>query len=340
MSGADAVSRAAEGERLAAELSALRERTGLSLAALAERTPYSKSSWQRYLNGTQPLPRQAVEALCALADEPSVRLLVLWELADVAWSGRAETAGAARGAGTTGATGTTGGASPTAVADTAGGAGTADRSAGAADTSAGVADRAGTADRAGVARTPSGGASRKRDRALTLALVATAVAIVAVALTAVLDGAGLLRDGDADGRRRNAADATWIQASPLVPGCTESACDGKNPTLMDCGGQGMVTTVDTFTATGGQRLELRYGEYCRAVWVRASRLRLGDRVVLTVSGGKAAQLVAIQRDVGRYVSTPMAGSSDPADARVCLTQGGGDRRGSEECFGFGPSTSP
>ncbi|WP_405985058.1 helix-turn-helix domain-containing protein [Streptomyces sp. NBC_00872] len=335
MSGADAVSRAAEGERLAAELSALRERTGLSLAALAERTPYSKSSWQRYLNGTQPLPRQAVEALCALADEPSVRLLALWELADVAWSGRAETAGATRGAATAGGAGTTGGASVTAVADTAGGAGT-------ADTSAGAADRTGTADRAGAARTPSGGASRKRGRALTLALVATAVAIVAVAHTAVLDGAGLLRDGDADGdgRRRNAADATWIQASPLVPGCTESACDGKNPTLMDCGGQGMVTTVDTFTATGGQRLELRYGEYCRAVWVRTSRLRLGDRVVLTVSGGKAAQLVAIQRDVGRYVSTPMAGSSDPADARVCLTPGGGDRRGSEECFGFGPSASP
>ncbi|MGW6745875.1 helix-turn-helix domain-containing protein [Streptomyces sp. NPDC055025] len=328
MSGADAVSRAAEGERLAAELSALRERTGLSLAALAERTPYSKSSWQRYLNGTQPLPRQAVEALCALADEPSGRLLVLWELADVAWSGRAETAGATRGAGTGG------GASVTAVADTAGGAGT-------ADTSAGAADRAGTADRAGAVRTPSGGASHKRGRVLTLALVATAVAVVAVALTAVLAGAGLLRDGDADGdgRRRNAADATWIQASPLVPGCTESACDGKNPTLMDCGGQGMVTTVDTFTATGGQRLELRYGEYCRAVWVRASRLRLGDRVGLTVPGGKAAQLVAIQRDVGRYVSTPMAGASDPADAQVCLTPGGGDRRGSEECFGFGPSAS-
>ncbi|KND39151.1 helix-turn-helix domain-containing protein [Streptomyces acidiscabies] len=73
---------------LAEGLRAVRARTGLSLAGLAERTPYSKSSWERYLNGKKPAPRQAVEALCALAGEPSARLLALWELADAEWSGR------------------------------------------------------------------------------------------------------------------------------------------------------------------------------------------------------------------------------------------------------------
>ncbi|MEU0275571.1 helix-turn-helix domain-containing protein, partial [Streptomyces sp. NPDC006307] len=67
----------------------MREATGLSLAALAARTPYSKSSWERYLNGKTPVPRPAVEALCAMAMEPPERLLALWELADAAWSGRA-----------------------------------------------------------------------------------------------------------------------------------------------------------------------------------------------------------------------------------------------------------
>ncbi|MER6311075.1 helix-turn-helix transcriptional regulator, partial [Streptomyces sp. NPDC001657] len=67
----------------------LRGRTGLSLAALAARTPYSKSSWERYLNGKKLPPRDAVEALCRLAGEPAGRLLALWELADAAWSGRA-----------------------------------------------------------------------------------------------------------------------------------------------------------------------------------------------------------------------------------------------------------
>ncbi|RSS69861.1 helix-turn-helix transcriptional regulator, partial [Streptomyces sp. WAC06614] len=72
----------AECDRLAAELRRLRERTGLSLAALGRRTPYSKSSWERYLNGKQPPPRQAVVALCALAREHPAPLLALWELAD------------------------------------------------------------------------------------------------------------------------------------------------------------------------------------------------------------------------------------------------------------------
>ncbi|MFF9063309.1 helix-turn-helix domain-containing protein [Streptomyces sp. NPDC014882] len=74
---------------LAEGLRAVRARTGLSLAALAERTPYSKSSWERYLNGKLPVPRQAVEALCAMAGEHPGRLLALWELADAEWSGRA-----------------------------------------------------------------------------------------------------------------------------------------------------------------------------------------------------------------------------------------------------------
>ncbi|REE64489.1 helix-turn-helix protein [Streptomyces sp. 3212.3] len=77
--------------RLAGELRDLRTRTGLSMVALAARTVYSKSSWERYLNGKQLAPRQAVEALCTVAGEPSGRLMALWELADLEWSGRART---------------------------------------------------------------------------------------------------------------------------------------------------------------------------------------------------------------------------------------------------------
>ncbi|MFJ8664717.1 DUF2690 domain-containing protein [Streptomyces sp. NPDC093600] len=79
----------AERARLTAVLRELRARTGLSLAALSARTAYSKSSWERYLNGKSLPPRQAVRELCRVANEPDGRLLALWEIAEADWSGRA-----------------------------------------------------------------------------------------------------------------------------------------------------------------------------------------------------------------------------------------------------------
>jgi transcriptional regulator with XRE-family HTH domain len=65
-----------------------KDRSGLSLAALADRTTFSKSSWERYLNGRTLPRRQAVLALAQLAGEPAERPLALWERAQTAWSCR------------------------------------------------------------------------------------------------------------------------------------------------------------------------------------------------------------------------------------------------------------
>ncbi|MGC5039525.1 DUF2690 domain-containing protein [Streptomyces sp. DT190] len=78
-----------ERARLVCRLRELREGTGLSLAALAAKTTFSKSSWERYLNGRTLPPDQAVRELCRLAGEPEGRCLALWELAESEWSGRA-----------------------------------------------------------------------------------------------------------------------------------------------------------------------------------------------------------------------------------------------------------
>ncbi|MET9681955.1 helix-turn-helix domain-containing protein [Streptomyces coeruleorubidus] len=78
-----------ERARLASVLTELKAGTGLSLAALAAKTAFSKSSWERYLNGKTLPPRQAVQELCRLAGEPEGRCLALWELAESEWSGRA-----------------------------------------------------------------------------------------------------------------------------------------------------------------------------------------------------------------------------------------------------------
>jgi transcriptional regulator with XRE-family HTH domain len=78
-----------ERARLASALRELKADTGLSLAALAAKTTFSKSSWERYLNGRTLPPRQAVQELCRLAGEPEGRCLALWELAESEWRGRA-----------------------------------------------------------------------------------------------------------------------------------------------------------------------------------------------------------------------------------------------------------
>ncbi|MFJ9208144.1 helix-turn-helix domain-containing protein [Streptomyces sp. NPDC102264] len=315
---------AAECERLAGELSALRARTGLSLVALAGRTPYSKSSWQRYLNGTKPLPRQAVTALCALAGEPPGRLLALWELADAAWSGRAAAdtgAGAKAGAGA-GAGAARGLSPPSPIPAQTGQGGPAGP--------AGPTGSAATPKTPPASPTPSppGGAPRGRRRTAVLA----ATAVVAVVTVATVLAAWLSGDGGV--RRDVPEDVVWSMAGPQRPGCTGPACEGEDPAPMQCGVEGAMTTLGSLTATGGQRLQLRYGETCRTVWVRATGLRVGDRVVLTVPGRREQQIAAVaRRDTGRYLVTPMVPADDPSEARACLLPEGG---GEQECLGLAP----
>ncbi|RSS69860.1 helix-turn-helix domain-containing protein [Streptomyces sp. WAC06614] len=67
--------------RLIAELRRLKDHSGLSLAALAGKTGYSRSSWERYLNGKQPVPRAAVDELAQVCGVEPTRLLVLHDVA-------------------------------------------------------------------------------------------------------------------------------------------------------------------------------------------------------------------------------------------------------------------
>ncbi|BCK69103.1 hypothetical protein Srufu_030560 [Streptomyces libani subsp. rufus] len=71
--------------QLVVQLRRLKDHSGLSLAALAARTPYSKSSWERYLNGKKLPPAGAVEALARLCGADATRLLALHEVAAQTW---------------------------------------------------------------------------------------------------------------------------------------------------------------------------------------------------------------------------------------------------------------
>ncbi|MFI8926445.1 helix-turn-helix domain-containing protein [Streptomyces sp. NPDC053474] len=271
---------------LAEALRELRERTGLSLEALGRRTAYSKSSWERYLNGKKPVPRTAVLALCALADEPPGRLLALWDLADAAWSGRS-----ARGDG----------------------AGEGDRPAAgrAAEAPGTLLGPAGPAGPAGAAW---GGATGGRRRWTVLALGIAAVAVVAGGVTA-----GLAATGEGD---RRSHVATEPAPGPYEPRCVGAACEGEQPQRMGCGGPGQVVSLATRSFAPGRRVELRVGKACDAVWARATGLLPGDRVVVSLPGARAKEVRADEAgDARRYLATSMTAlkGADPASTRVCVT---------------------
>ncbi|REE64490.1 helix-turn-helix protein [Streptomyces sp. 3212.3] len=57
----------------------------MSLSSLQSKTGYSRSSWERYLNGRALPPRQAVEELARVGGVDPTRLLVLHEVAEEAW---------------------------------------------------------------------------------------------------------------------------------------------------------------------------------------------------------------------------------------------------------------
>lgn len=68
------------------QLRRLVDRSGLSIAAVADRTGYSKTSWDRYLNGRLLAPKRAIVTLAEVTGTNPMHLTTMWELAERAWS--------------------------------------------------------------------------------------------------------------------------------------------------------------------------------------------------------------------------------------------------------------
>ncbi|MFD7066191.1 helix-turn-helix domain-containing protein [Streptomyces sp. NPDC059913] len=304
--------------QLAEELRAIRARAGLSLAALAARTPYSKSSWERYLNGKKPAPRQAVEALCALTRTPPGRMLALWELADAEWSGRARPVAAPRNAPAPASSPEDRPEKPE------------DRPEEKPEEKEEQREEAGDGARIRPEDRPQEPGDRPEEApAARSGVLWWAVAVAVVGVVAMGAAAGALAGGSSDEPDRSGRTVAATEQAVRNPGCRGGSCEGRNPVAMGCGGAGMVTTLASHTATGGRRLELRHAALCRAVWVRTTGLRPGDKVELSLSAGRSQQVTAVgTRDAGQYLSTPMAAGDSGADTRICLTVPGGR----PECF--------
>ncbi|AOR34156.1 hypothetical protein BFF78_26670 [Streptomyces fodineus] len=317
-SGAASGDRPVECERLAEALRGLRTRTGLSLAALAAKTPYSKSSWDRYLNARTLPPRQAVAELCDLAGEDPARPLALWELADAAVSGRGAGGKTASGdvAGRQTARGGVEGAK-TARGGVTGG------------RTAGEGGLAGTSSPAPPAEPPppedAGSAPRRpARRGLLAAVVGGGLTVAAVMVSLAATGAF-----SESGRAPSAPPSSSVPA--LAQGCHGSGCTGKDPEMYGCGADPVPVTLGRQSFPGPTVVKIRHSSVCGAVWARIDLGKVGDRAEILVPHHAPWRIeVKDGYDAKDSLSTPMvaATGADLDRVRACLV-----RDGERHCFG-------
>ncbi|MDG9707973.1 DUF2690 domain-containing protein [Streptomyces sp. DH10] len=284
-----------ERARLASVLTELKAGTGLSLAALAAKTTYSKSSWERYLNGKTLPPRQAVQELCRLAGEPEGRCLALWELAETEWSGRAAPTTPTQRLTPTQTP------APTQMPPPA-------------ETHAPPPQTQAPKD--ADVRPAIGG------RGAVMAILASVCAIAAGGLSVALV---LLAGQSADPRP-----SPPPSPSAPAPRCRAAACEGRSPMHMRCG-TAPLTLASHRTSTGA-RLELRYSDKCEAGWARMWSTRIGDRLELNrADGGRRPHSAEVTDGIAAqsYVFTPMTEARPGTTVRACFRPAAG---GSRECF--------
>ncbi|MCK8677194.1 helix-turn-helix domain-containing protein [Streptomyces lichenis] len=333
------------------QLRRLVDRGGLGVAAVADRTGYSKTSWERYLNGRLLPPKGAVLALAEVTGTNPIHLTTMWELAERAWS-RAEmrhdmTMEAIRISQARAALGDFGGGTgaPAPATDRPG-----DRPTGpapAATPSPGPRPAHGSvipADGGPNGPAPRGpgrnttdapqprtqeaegpaGPARRRSR---LPLIASAAAaVVAVAAGAYF----LIGQGGEDAGTGKTVAGPPTSAAPstsapvkLPPGvkCSGKDCTGQDAQQMGCGGE-YATTAATATV-GTARIEVRYSKVCGAAWARITQAAGGDTVTVSAAGTTEQRSVKAG-GTDTYTAMVAAASADASKACATLAAGGQD----------------
>lgn len=297
---------------LVVELRVMTDRGGLSLAALAHRTPYSKSSWERYLNGKALPPQHAVTSLGKLADADPARLTALWELANTAWH-EADTQGELQD----------GPRDEPQDNDTA----RRDRQPAAPPPAAEPASAA-QAEQPDAEHPnpeqpePEPPATRGFGNR-PLMWWATAASLAAVVVSAVALFGAFGRDSGRHGDR-NGASATDTPARQIDVTCFAESCEGKDPKEAGCG--------DVWTSAkvriGRVYVELRYSDACKAAWSRISWGRPGDTALVVAADGHSYER-KVRYDTDTFSN--MVATSSPTTARACVVM----TSGVHGCTGWG-----
>ncbi|MEU6522110.1 DUF2690 domain-containing protein [Streptomyces sp. NPDC046924] len=330
------------------------DRSGLSVASVSDSTGYSKTSWERYLNGRLLAPKGAIVALAEVTGTNPVHLTTMWELAERAWSrsemrhdmtmeairisqarsalsefagpsshGRGGKGGGAPARpGVAGPVGVSPGVppqpTPSDVRDASG------------TNSWGMAGYPGPAPsgrrdaaappeppRGGGGRGGSGGPDGKRRTGMFLTGAVGVLVVIASAFYVT---------GIDDGKKTEAGKSPSPTASapaelPAGVKCSGDDCDGKDAENMGCSGE-LVTTTQTATV-GATTVEVRYSKTCGAAWGRITQAAQGDEV--EIAGGRSKQSDSIT-EVGDTVAyTPMMAVESGAQAKACVVLASGEK---------------
>ncbi|GHJ33730.1 hypothetical protein TPA0910_81630 [Streptomyces hygroscopicus subsp. sporocinereus] len=208
--------------QLVVQLRRLKDRSGLSLVALEARTGYSRSSWERYLNGKALPPRHAVEELARATGTEPTRLLVLHEVAEEAWQQRVASSSSSSSAGAKDDGGR--GAGSRSAAERAG---AAEGPAGSAEESAESTESAASAEESGAPgeRSAAAGGFRPPGVRRSVALAA----VVAAALVGLGTGTLIPAPWRDDDGRGDAAGAVMGTPGPRPSGSTATATATQGP---------------------------------------------------------------------------------------------------------------
>ncbi|MGW4735163.1 DUF2690 domain-containing protein [Streptomyces shenzhenensis] len=290
-----------EHTRLTTALQELRTRTGLSLAALAERTAYSKSSWERYLNGKAMPPRKAIQDLCRTTREPDGRLLALWEIAEAQWSRRA--------------------AGPSPTPSPAPTAPTGPRPPSRPQTQPQPRPEAQPETRPEARRwNPGPKPSRGRKSRLVIVLASVYAMLTGGVTLALL----LLPDHDTAQNEPIPPPSAYV----LTPRCHQTSCEGQDPIRMVCS----ITpdTLTTYRTTTGAHIELRYSNKCNATWARIWGTHIGDQTDITADGPTHKAHTTDSVDTQTYIYTNMTAAHPGSTIRTCFQPATTDSK--QECF--------
>ncbi|MFJ3902275.1 DUF2690 domain-containing protein [Streptomyces sp. NPDC090025] len=289
---------------LAGELLALKKASGSSFAQLSEKTHYAKSSWERWVNGKQFPPRDAVERLAKLCGTDPEPLLALWDAEDARRTAPEEASGTAEA--TEGTAGTAEGSS-----EPGSGAAAGPDAAAESPESAESSDSSGSPEPAGSPAPGPVPAARRRRTALWASLV-LAVVLVAGATTYALGVPPFGGGGDGGDAKAKAAPTQAVKVVGPATGCKLTGCEGRDPKKMNCGADAI--TVRTGSIPKDLVIELRYSRACQAAWGRISFAEVGATAVVNNSDG-AAQADVVHYD--RDVYTPLVAAPEHGSVWVC-----------------------